>query len=325
MRNNQLGETGISVSELSFGTLILGRLQANLSVSESEATIQAACEAGINLFDTAQSYGTEEHLGKGLGSFINDVIISTKTHARKAEQVKKAFEQSLKLLRRDYLDIYQMHLIDSEADLASRREVLDLFLELKEKGLIRAIGASVHKAGAARVVARTPEIDVLFPVINEHGMGIIDGTADDMLEAMMMARENGQGVMAMKPLAGGHLREEPGKAFDWLKETKALDTICVGMKTVPEVLMNTAIFNGTEISEKLKAEVETVPRTLRIYERCIGCGACVDECKQDALAIDYEQKDKSRGKDGQSVVDMKKCILCGYCAEVCPEFTIRVI
>ena len=89
--------------------------------------------------------------------------------------------------------------------------------------------------------------------------------------------------------------------------------------------MNVSLFEGREISEEILDQVETVPRTLKIYGRCIGCGACVDTCDQDALTLDLSQADESRGKKGQSVVDHAKCILCGYCADVCPEFTIRII
>lgn len=325
MKRVLLGKTGIEVSELSFGTLILGRIQADLTPDEAAPAIEKAIEMGINFFDTAQSYGTQNHLRVGLGSLKDDVVIATKTHVRTREDAQKAFEESLKALDREYIDIYHFHLINNAEDLEKRQGILDLFLELKGKGLIRAIGASVHKVEAAEVVAGAPDIDVLFPVINSQGLGIIDGSAQDMIKVCKMAKVNGKGIYAMKPLGGGHLRENPKEAFDFLRDTQLMDSICIGMKSPAEVEMNVNLFEGREVPQETLAKVESVPRTLTIYSKCIGCGECVETCDQGALSMDYSKTDESIGKKGQSVVDLTKCILCGYCADVCPEFCIRVI
>lgn len=325
MEYKELGKTGIEVSELSFGTLILGWLQAGLTPKEGAPAIEKALDLGINLFDTAQSYGTQEHLAVGLGTKSTEVVIATKTHEQTREGAEEAFEESLSQLGRDYIDIYDFHLIDSAPDLAGRQVVLDYFLELKKQGRIRAIGASVHKVEAAKVVAAHPDIDILFPVLNAKGLGIIDGTADDMLAACRTASNNGKGIYVMKPLAGGHLRSTPLEAFQYLKSAGTIDSICTGMKSPAEVAMNVALFEGKDVSEEILSQVETVSRTLRIYDRCVGCGACIDTCDQGALSLDESKADPKKGKPGQSVVDHTKCILCGYCAEVCPEFTIRII
>ncbi len=313
------------MSELSFGTLTLGKNQADLTVEESSQTVKRAFELGINFFDTAQTYGTEGHLREGLRGVTDRALISTKTRARKRDVAERDFEASLKELHREYIDIYHLHLVSGAQDLADRRSVLDFLLELKEQGLIKAIGASVHRVEAARVVVAEPTIDVLFPVLNSHGLGIIDGSIDDMVEVCRKADTRGMGIYAMKPLGGGHLRKSPEEAFGFLRNLGFVDSICVGMKTPAEVEMNVSIFEGREVSKETLSQIETVSRTLRIYGHCVGCGACVEACAQEALSLDRSQTDKSKGKKGQSVVNKEKCILCGYCAEVCPEFVIRVI
>ncbi len=325
MKRNILGNTGIEVSELSFGTLTFTRMQANLTLREGGRLVKKAFDLGINFFDTARTYGTEGHLREGLRGANDKATIATKTRARTRDLAQGDFETSLKELDRDYIDIYHLHLVHGAQDLAERRGVLDLLLEFKENGLIKAIGASVHRVEGARAVVAEPDMDVLFPVLNSHGLGIIDGSIDDMLEVCSQAKTRGMGIYAMKPLAGGHLRKSPEEPFHYLRNLGFVDSICVGMKSPAEIEMNVSIFEGRDVSKEVLAQIETVSRSLAIYDRCVGCGACVAACAQGALHVDHAQTDESNQKKGQSVVDRDKCILCGYCAEACPEFVIRVI
>lgn len=325
MKKNVFGRTGLEVTELSLGTLIFGRIQANLSVEEGGKAVAKALEMGINFIDTAASYGSQPHVREGLKGFRGEVLICTKSHGRTREIVRKDFETSLRELGRDHIDIYQLHLVNNTKEMEERRDVLNFLVELKQKGLIRAIGASVHRVEGARTVVAEKDIDVLFPVLNSNGLGIIDGTIDEMIAVCRQAKEHGMGVMAMKPLGGGHLRNATRKSFEFLRQSGVVDTICVGMKTQAEVEMNVLTIEGRPLPEELLKRIETTRRVLRIYERCIGCGSCVKECAQAALSLDLSKADASKGKKGQAVVDQTRCILCGYCAEECPEFALRVI
>ena len=325
MKRNELGHTGLHVSELSFGTLILSRLQAGVTIEEGARVIKKALELGINFIDSGTSYATQEHVREGLKGATDQVIISTKTREKTYDLARKDFENSLRELDRDYIDLYQLHLIESARDLVGRRGALEFLLECKQCGLIRAIGASVHKVEAARAVVAEPEIDVIFPILNQKGLGIMDGSVDDMIEVCHHADARGMGIIGMKPLGGGHLRKSPKEAFDFIQQLGMVDSICVGMKSPPEVESNVSLMEGRVVSRETLAQLETVPRRVNVNRFCKGCGTCLDACAQEALSVDVSKADPDEGKKGHAVIDRDKCILCGYCVEVCPEFSIRVV
>jgi len=325
LKRNILGRTGLEVTELSLGTLILGRLQANLPIGDGAKPVTRAAELGLNLIDTAAVYGSQLHVREGLKGFPGEILISTKSHGRTREAVGKDFETSLKELGRDSIDIYQLHLVNNPQEMEERRDVLNFLVELKRQKRIRAIGASVHRVEGARAVVAEKDIDILFPVLNAQGLGIIDGTIGEMSDVCRRAKARGMGIMAMKPLGGGHLRKSPRESFDYLRGLGFIDTICVGMKTAAEVDMNVLTIEGRPVPAEILTQVETTERRLIIYDRCRGCGLCVEECAQRALSVDLTKAAPDKGKKGQAVVDNQVCILCGYCAEVCPELALRVV
>ena len=106
MEYTRLGRTGLSVSRTSFGALPIQRIPE----SESTAILRTAYEAGINFYDTANAYTDSEFkLGQALGDVRRNIIIATKTAPAAPEVMQQHLEQSLKMLRTDYIDIYQLH------------------------------------------------------------------------------------------------------------------------------------------------------------------------------------------------------------------------
>ena len=248
MKQNLLGNTGIRVSELGYGTLILGNLQADLTVEEGARVLKKGIELGINFFDTAAPYGSFNHLREGLKGTGDKMVVSSKTKAKTREDAQKELHFCLQELNRECIDVYHLWDIISPFDLTDRRGALDFLLESKQKGLIKAVGAAVHRVESARAVVAESDIDILFPIVNVKSLGIPDGSISDMIEVCWRADQRGMGIMAMKPLAGGHLRQSPGEAFKFLRNFGMFDSICVGMKSTAEVEMNVSLFEDRKVS-----------------------------------------------------------------------------
>jgi aryl-alcohol dehydrogenase-like predicted oxidoreductase len=141
MRKMAIANTGITVTELCHGTLILGPLQADLPAQQGAKAIRKSFEMGVNFYDTAQSYGYYKHLVLGLQGISEDkVVIAGKSHAITFDQMKAHVEECLRELKRSYIDIFHLHLVTAE-NLAQRQGALDCLKEMKTKGLILAIGA----------------------------------------------------------------------------------------------------------------------------------------------------------------------------------------
>lgn len=101
-----LGKTGIEVSKNSFGALPIQRI----SKKDAVYLLQKAFYNGINYFDTARAYSdSEEKIGAAFSYIREKLIISTKTAAQTGEELKKDLEESLRMLKTDYIDIYQFH------------------------------------------------------------------------------------------------------------------------------------------------------------------------------------------------------------------------
>ena len=146
MRFRRLGRTDIEISEVCLGCWALtgGGTWGEQDRDESRRTIEAALDAGVNFFDTAEGYGggeSERLLGEVLAGRRDEVVIATKVSRRhlRADDIPAACEGSLRRLRTDYIDLYQVHWPNPEVPLD---ETLSALERLQEEGKVRAIGVS---------------------------------------------------------------------------------------------------------------------------------------------------------------------------------------
>ncbi len=316
METRLLGNTGLEVSRLCFGSLTVGPLQANLDVKVAGSLIVEAFERGVNFLDTADLYDNYPHIREALKSIPRDkYVISTKSYAWSRKTAEETFMRACRELGTDYIDLFMLHEQESEHTLRGHAEAMAYFLERKEKGDIRAFGISTHHIAGVEAAIKVPEIQVVHPIFNYAGLGIQDGNRDQMLDAIKRYKAVGGGVFAMKPLGGGNLIASVDTCFDYVLGIPEIDSIAVGMQRSSEIIANTSKFEGKTVSQEIKQTLQTVPRTLHIDSWCIGCGACAKKCQFGAIEI----------IDEKAIVNHKKCMLCGYCSSVCPEFCIKVV
>ncbi|WP_028308654.1 aldo/keto reductase [Desulfitibacter alkalitolerans] len=316
MEYKKLGLADITVSELCFGLLPMGPIQANISSQEGGALIRHALEMGINFIDTAELYGTYEHILRGTHGFPREVVIASKSAASDYKGMEDAIQGALKALKRDAIDIFHLHAARADTDVFNERgDALQCILDYKQKGHVRATGIATHNVKVAELASTVPEIDIVHPLINKSSRGIVNGTAADMAKAIEKCHAAGKGLYAMKALAGGNLVGELLEAVSFVRNTKGIHSIAVGMIRKEELELNLKIFNGDVITFDMLSKLKNTKKIFVRDSLCEKCCICIDACPNSALHLGNENIE----------VDHGKCILCGYCYPACPQFAIRLI
>ncbi|HZK58030.1 MAG TPA: aldo/keto reductase [Clostridia bacterium] len=316
MEKRKLGKTNIEVSRLCFGSLTISPLQTNQSYEDGGDLLLYGFENEINFVDTAELYETYKHIGHALKCYDRDkIVIATKSYAYSRETAENSLKKALKEMNTDYVDIFLLHEQESEHTIRGHYEAIEYFLKMKEKGYIRGVGLSTHTVAAVKGALKYREIEIIHPIVNINGLGIQDGTIEDMLSVLNDAHNSGKGIYGMKPLGGGNLLKNFQQCFDFVLGLPILDSIATGMQSREEIDVNISIFEGREINKPSLDKIKAKNRKLLISEWCEGCGICTKHCGQNALQI----------VNNRAVVDHDKCVLCGYCSKYCPNFCIKVI
>lgn len=315
MEYSILGRTGIRVSRLCFGSLTVGPLQANLPLREGARVISSALDAGVNFIDTARLYQNYHYIREGIAGRAGSVVIATKSYDYTGEGMKKSIAEALKALDREYIDIFLLHEQESELTIRGHWEAVEELIRARDKGTVRAIGISTHSVRGVMAASAVPEFDVIHPLINVKGIGIRDGSVEQMKAAIATAFGAGKGLYGMKALGGGNLISERKEALAFALSVPGLSSVAVGMQSQEEVLYNSAVFEGAEVFPEIERAVSLRNRRLHIEDWCAGCGRCVDRCGSGALSL----------SEGKAVVDREACRLCGYCSTACEDMCIKII
>jgi len=318
MKKIILGSTGIEVTELCFGALPMGPAQKNMPAEKSAEAVAEALKLGVTFVDTAQGYKTYEPIRIAIEKTGIRPVIATKAAAVTYDEMEAAVREALEKLNIDYIDIFLLHAARVNTDVFEvRKGALDCLLDYKKKGVIKAVGISTHVYQVVKKAAEIPDIDIVFPILNKIGMGVIGGTREDMETAIRDCLAKNKGVYLMKVLAGGNLLDDYIGAMDYGRGFAGDKmAIAVGMVAPEEVRMNVRYFDGGDIKEQVEKLSKANKEFLILSGMCVKCGKCAEACHNGAVTL----------KDGSPpVIDKNSCLYCGYCVAACPQFAIRMV
>jgi aryl-alcohol dehydrogenase-like predicted oxidoreductase len=195
IRTLPLGKTGLTVTRPAMGCLPIQRC----SEDEAVLILQKAYEGGIRYFDTANAYtDSEKKIGLALSDVRESIVISTKSAGTDKDTVLSHIENSLKMMKTDYIDLFQFHQVQSVPDPDDPEGAYAGALEAKRRGWIRHIGFTSHRVDVAEQCIASGNFETCqFP------FSYISGERD--LALADKCREAGMGFIAMKGLAGGLL------------------------------------------------------------------------------------------------------------------------
>jgi aryl-alcohol dehydrogenase-like predicted oxidoreductase len=239
MFNRVLGRTGLEVSVVGFGGIIV----KDETKENAAKYVEEAINRGVNYFDVAPSYGNaEDILGPALEPYRKDVVLSCKTDALTKDECWKDIETSLKKLRTNYFDLYQFHSIVSKEEvdkIFSADGAILAVLEAKEKNLINNVGFSAHTEEAAIELIKRFDFDtVMFPVnwisLLKEGFGI---------QVLNLAKKRNMGIIALKSLAKRKWKKDEERKWSktWYKPVDNYEEANLGMRFTLSKGVDTAI------------------------------------------------------------------------------------
>lgn len=311
-----LGNTNMKIKRVGFGGIPIQRItqeDTNLVIDELEKN-------GINFIDTARGYTvSEEYIGNSLVGRRQKFYIATKSMSRDYEGMKKDIEISLKNLKTDYIDLYQLHNVKIEEyeTIFNEDKAFRALLEAQKEGKIKYIGITSHSIETIEKAIEDGKFDTIqFPY------NIVEDQAD---EAFKKAHEKGIGIIVMKPLAGGAL-DDATLAIKYILSKEYIDVAIPGMDSIKQVKENVDVLNNLGLTEEDKEKIEDIRATLggkfcRRCEYCLPCPLGVNIPQNFLLEgyyTRYNLKEWSKERYDSLEGKASKCIACGKCETKCP-------
>ena len=263
----RLGRTELMVTAIGFGGIPIQRATRENAI----ATVRRAYGMGVNFFDTARGYTTsEEIIGTALDG--TDYLIATKSGQRSADGIRKDVDQSLANLRREQIDLYQLHGVNDDEQLAqvlAPAGALEGLRQARREGKIAHIGITGHRRET--LIRAVQECDELATV--QVPFNLVE---DDIVDTLLpLCAERDLGTIAMKPVGGGNFSNAT-LAVKWCL-TQPVTVVIPGMETVEEVEQDVAVGLGeVELTPAERAEVQRMKSELdqRTCRRCRYCEPC---------------------------------------------------
>jgi uncharacterized protein len=315
MEKIRLGRTNLLVSRSGFGAIPIQRI----SFEEAGCLLRKAYDRGINFFDTARGYtDSEEKIGAALSDVRKGIIIATKTHAGDKEAVLRDLETSLRNLRTDYIDIYQIHNPPKLPEQDDPSSAFSGLLEARKQGKIRFIGITNHRLEVVLEAIGTGLYDTI-----QYPLSALSTAAD--LKVIEECREHDLGFVAMKALAGG-LLTNAAAAFAFLRQYENVIPIW-GIQRESEL----DEFLGYEkqpplLDKKMWQSIEQ-DRAGLSGSFCRACGYCLPcpagipipmAARMSLLLRRMPFQQFMKDDWHKQIMLIKDCQDCGQCKERCP-------
>lgn len=315
MNEVRLGRTGIVVNKNGFGALPVQRV----SMEEADIILKKAYAHGIRFFDSARAYSdSEEKIGHALSDVRENIYISTKTMATTVEDFWKDLDMSLKMLKTDYIDIYQFHNPSFCPKPNDGTGLYEAMLEAKQQGKIHFIGITNHGINVAKEALESGLYDTLqFP---------FSYLASEKEEALVRScEENDIGFICMKALSGG-LISRSDAAYAYINEyTNALPIWGIQKESELDEFISYQD-QPPVMNDEIKAIIAHDQKELAGHF-CRGCGYCmpcpqgiiINQCARMSLMLRRAPAAGWLSEKWQA--EMKKienCIHCGQCMRHCP-------
>ncbi len=311
-----LGRTGITVNKNGFGALPIQRVSADYA----GMLLKKALNAGITYFDTARAYtDSEEKIGLALSGMRDKFYLATKTMSTTPEGFWKDLETSLRLLKTDYIDVYQFHNPSFCPRPNDGTGLYEAMKEAKKQGKIRFIGITNHRPRVAEEAAASGLYDTLqFPFCYL--------ATDQDIALVKLCKEQNVGFIAMKGLSGG-LITNSAAAYAWQAQFE--NTLPIwGVqreKELDEFL--SYIDNPPTIDDPvIKAEIEKDRKEL-IGNFCRACGYCmpcpagieINTCARMSQLIRRSPSANLLSPESQAkMMKIEECLHCNQCKSKCP-------
>ena len=312
-----LGKTGLKISRMGFGGIPIQKIDAE----GTKKVIYDLMEAGVNYIDTARAYTvSEEYLGYALEGIRDKFVLASKCYSRSKEAAAQDIETSLKNLRTDYIDLYQIH-NPSPAELTqvlSPDGALAALQEAKAAGKIGHIGITLHSADLFKEALEFDWVEtIMFPynIVETQGAELIAECARKEI-----------GFIAMKPLAGGAI-DDATLALRFVAANPNVTVVIPGMAAVEEVAQNiAAVADTTPLQPEEIEKMESIRKSLgtEFCRRCNYCAPCTAGIAISGVFLmegyysRYNLQEWATARYKAMAKKASDCVDCGVCETRCP-------
>ena len=236
----KLGPMKVELTRLALGTGTNGaggssNQTKKLGVRGVADMFKAAYDQGITFWDSADQYGSHPHLRAALKGVPRDkVTILTKTHASTEAEMRADLDRFRKELNTDFLDIVLLHCMMDGDWPEKKKGAMNVLSEAREKKIVRTHGVSCHTMEALKTAANTDWVQVDLARINPAGVAMDSRNPEDVLAVLRDMKAKGKGVIGMKILGAGRLRNRADECLQYALALDCVDCFTIGAESIAE-------------------------------------------------------------------------------------------